>query len=93
MNMRTAGHQWPTPSPSWMQPVSGRPSSSHPQWAARLPSILPSDTLTHAQLVWLDDVAHLPQLESDPTTLEEIAKFVEAQRAGYRNSPTGMSHQ
>jgi hypothetical protein len=31
--------------------------------------------------------------ESDPTTLEEIAKFVDAQRAGYRNSPTGMSHQ
>jgi pimeloyl-ACP methyl ester carboxylesterase len=49
--------------------------------------------IPHAQLLWLDDVAHLPQLESDPTTLEEIAKFVDAQRAGYRNSPTGMSHQ
>ncbi|HEY6688758.1 MAG TPA: alpha/beta hydrolase [Propionibacteriaceae bacterium] len=34
--------------------------------------------LPDAQLVWLDDVAHLPQLESDPTTLEEIAKFVDA---------------
>jgi pimeloyl-ACP methyl ester carboxylesterase len=49
--------------------------------------------IPHAQLLWLDDVAHLPQLESDPTTLEEIAKFVDAQRAGYRNSTTGMSHQ
>jgi pimeloyl-ACP methyl ester carboxylesterase len=49
--------------------------------------------IPHAQLLWLDDVAHLPQLESDPTTLEEIAKFVDAQRAGYRNSPTGMPHQ
>ena len=49
--------------------------------------------IPRAQLVWFDDIAHLPQLESDPTTLEEIAKFVDAQRAGYRNSPTGMSHQ
>jgi pimeloyl-ACP methyl ester carboxylesterase len=49
--------------------------------------------IPHAQLLWLDDVAHLPQLESDPTTLEEIARFVDAQRAGYRNSTTGMSHQ
>jgi pimeloyl-ACP methyl ester carboxylesterase len=49
--------------------------------------------IPHAQLLWLDDVAHLPQLESDPTTLEEIAKFVDAQCAGYRNSTTGMSHQ
>jgi len=49
--------------------------------------------IPHAQLLWLDDVAHLPQLERDPTTLEEIAKFVDAQRAGYRDSTTGMSHQ
>jgi len=49
--------------------------------------------IPHAQLLWLDDVAHLPQLESNPTTLEEIAKFVDAQRAGYRDSTTGMSHQ
>jgi pimeloyl-ACP methyl ester carboxylesterase len=49
--------------------------------------------IPHAQLLWLDDVAHLPQLESDRTTLDEIAKFVDAQRGGYRNSTTGMSHQ
>jgi pimeloyl-ACP methyl ester carboxylesterase len=31
-----------------------------------------------ARLVWIDDVAHVPHLESDPTTLAEIAAFVDA---------------
>jgi pimeloyl-ACP methyl ester carboxylesterase len=30
-----------------------------------------------AQLVWLDDVAHLPHLEADPTCLREINEFVD----------------
>jgi pimeloyl-ACP methyl ester carboxylesterase len=37
--------------------------------AARIPG---------AQLRWLDAVAHLPHLEADPTTLTEIANFVDA---------------
>jgi hypothetical protein len=28
--------------------------------------------------VWLDDVAHLPHLEGDKKTLDEIARFVDA---------------
>jgi pimeloyl-ACP methyl ester carboxylesterase len=31
-----------------------------------------------ARLRWLDGVAHVPHLEGDPTTLEEIAAFVDA---------------
>ena len=31
-----------------------------------------------ARLRWLDGVAHLPQLEGDPATLDEIATFVDA---------------
>lgn len=31
-----------------------------------------------AQLVFLDNVAHLPQLEGDPATLEQISTFVDA---------------
>jgi pimeloyl-ACP methyl ester carboxylesterase len=52
-----------------------------------------SRLIPNARLVWLDGVAHLPQLEGDATTLEEIAKFVDGQHAGYRNQSTGMSDQ
>jgi pimeloyl-ACP methyl ester carboxylesterase len=31
-----------------------------------------------ARLLFLDGVAHVPHLEGDPTTLEEIAAFVDA---------------
>jgi pimeloyl-ACP methyl ester carboxylesterase len=34
--------------------------------------------IPNARLVWLDDVAHLPQLEGDRKTLDEIASFVDA---------------
>jgi hypothetical protein len=30
-----------------------------------------------ARLRWLDGVAHVPHLEGDPTTLDEIAAFVD----------------
>ena len=33
-----------------------------------------------ARLVWLDGVAHVPHLEGDPATLDEIAAFVDAAR-------------
>ena len=32
-----------------------------------------------ARLLHLDGVAHVPHLEADPTTLDEIAAFVDAQ--------------
>jgi pimeloyl-ACP methyl ester carboxylesterase len=31
-----------------------------------------------ARLRWLDGVAHVPHLEGDPATLDEIAAFVDA---------------
>lgn len=31
-----------------------------------------------ARLRFLDSIAHVPHLEADPTTLEEIATFVDA---------------
>ena len=34
--------------------------------------------IANARLVWLDGVAHLPQLEADPRMLDEIANFVDA---------------
>jgi pimeloyl-ACP methyl ester carboxylesterase len=34
--------------------------------------------IPQARLRWLDGVAHVPHLEGDPATLEEIAAFVEA---------------
>ena len=34
--------------------------------------------IPNARLVWLDDVAHLPHLEGDRKTLDEIAGFVDA---------------
>jgi pimeloyl-ACP methyl ester carboxylesterase len=34
--------------------------------------------ILNARLVWLDDVAHLPHLEGDRKTLDEIARFVDA---------------
>ena len=36
-----------------------------------------AEALPDARLLWLDGVAHLPQLEGDPTTLREIADFVD----------------
>jgi pimeloyl-ACP methyl ester carboxylesterase len=30
-----------------------------------------------ARLTWLDGVAHVPHLEGDPSTLDEIAAFVD----------------
>jgi pimeloyl-ACP methyl ester carboxylesterase len=37
-----------------------------------------AEMLPNARLVWLDGVAHLPHLEGDPTTLDEITKFVDS---------------
>ena len=34
--------------------------------------------IPNARLVWLDDVAHLPHLEGDQKTLDEIVRFVDA---------------
>ena len=34
--------------------------------------------IPNARLVWLDDVAHLPHLEGDRKTLDQIARFVDA---------------
>jgi pimeloyl-ACP methyl ester carboxylesterase len=40
---------------------------------AQLPALIPG-----ARLRWLDGVAHVPHLEGDPATLDEIAAFVDA---------------
>jgi pimeloyl-ACP methyl ester carboxylesterase len=37
-----------------------------------------AELIPNARLVFLDDVAHLPQLEGDPATLDEIASFVDS---------------
>jgi pimeloyl-ACP methyl ester carboxylesterase len=37
-----------------------------------------AEMIPNARLVWLDNVAHLPQLEGDPTTLMEIVRFVDS---------------
>jgi pimeloyl-ACP methyl ester carboxylesterase len=36
-----------------------------------------AEMIRNARLVWLDGVAHLPHLEGDPTTLDEITRFVD----------------
>ena len=36
-----------------------------------------AERLPDARLLWLDGVAHLPHFEADPTTLREIADFVD----------------
>ena len=36
------------------------------------------DVIPGARLRWLDGVAHVPHLEGDPTTLDEIAAFINA---------------
>ncbi|HET8961579.1 alpha/beta hydrolase [Nocardioides sp.] len=41
-----------------------------------------AEALVDARLVWLDGVAHLPQHEGDPTTLREIAGFVDGLPVG-----------
>ena len=41
-----------------------------------------AERLPDARLVWLDGVAHLPHFEADPTTLREIAGFVDGLPAG-----------
>jgi pimeloyl-ACP methyl ester carboxylesterase len=41
-----------------------------------------AERLPNAQLLWLDDVAHLPHFEADPATLREIVEFVERLPAG-----------
>ena len=41
-----------------------------------------AERLPDARLLWLDDVAHLPHFEGDPTTLREIADFVDGLPAG-----------
>jgi pimeloyl-ACP methyl ester carboxylesterase len=38
---------------------------------------LAADRIPDARLVFLEGVAHVPQLESDPATLDEIASFVD----------------
>jgi len=41
-----------------------------------------AERLPDARLLWLDGVAHLPHFEADPTTLREIADFVDGLPAG-----------
>ena len=41
-----------------------------------------ADMIPNARLVWLDGVAHLPQLEADPRMLDEIANFVDRLASG-----------
>ena len=41
-----------------------------------------AERLPDARLLWLDGVAHLPHFEADPTTLREIAVFVDRLAAG-----------
>ncbi len=41
-----------------------------------------AEALPDARLLWLDGVAHLPHFEGDPTTLREIAEFVDGLPAG-----------
>jgi pimeloyl-ACP methyl ester carboxylesterase len=36
-----------------------------------------AEMIPNARLLWLDGVAHVPQLEGDPTTVDEIATFVD----------------
>lgn len=37
-----------------------------------------AEIIPKARLVWLDDVAHLPHLEGDQKTLDEVARFLDA---------------
>jgi pimeloyl-ACP methyl ester carboxylesterase len=37
-----------------------------------------AEIIPSARLRWLDGVAHVPHLEGDPATLDEIAAFVDA---------------
>jgi pimeloyl-ACP methyl ester carboxylesterase len=39
-----------------------------------------AEMIPHARLVWLNDVAHLPQLEGDATTVSEIVCFIDSLR-------------
>jgi pimeloyl-ACP methyl ester carboxylesterase len=41
-----------------------------------------ADMIPNARLVWLDGVAHLPQLEADPRMLDERANFVDRLASG-----------
>jgi pimeloyl-ACP methyl ester carboxylesterase len=39
-----------------------------------------ANMIPNARLIWLDNVAHVPQLEGDPTTLNEIVRFIDSLR-------------